>query len=248
MFVSMRSGSLHKRCGCWPLVLGLLVMIMPALTWAEKADSGVTSSLTDRTQVHGFLTQGFVYTSDNKFFGDSDEGSFDLTEIGVNASMQLHPMWLVSGQLLYRNAGEMYQDDVTVDYALVDFVPISDENRTLGVILGRFKNPLGLYNDTRDVAFTRPGIYVPQTVYFDKVRNMILSNDGVQFHGDFNFSLNHRLSLQLGGGRSPIDENVRATYLGPGLEGDLEYGDPTYVGRALYDWNEGELRLALSGA
>ncbi|ERS85051.1 hypothetical protein Q671_09630 [Halomonas sp. PBN3] len=32
---------------------------------------------------------------------------------------------------------------------------ISNQPRTLGIQVGRFKNPFGFYNQTRDVAFTR---------------------------------------------------------------------------------------------
>ena len=158
-------------------------------------------------QLHGFLTQGFVQTSDNRFFGDSDEGSFDFTEIGLNGSFRLNKQFLFSGQILSRRAGDMYNGSLSLDYGLVDFTAFSDESTRLGLIAGRFKNPLGLYNDTRDVAFTRPGIFMPQSIYFDKVRNLMLSNDGLLAYGEYH-SERDSVFLQLGAGRSPIDKNV----------------------------------------
>ncbi len=50
-------------------------------------------------QVHGYAAQGFVYTDDNNFFGESSEGSFDYYEAGLNASVQVHP------RLTLRRAG-----------------------------------------------------------------------------------------------------------------------------------------------
>ena len=45
-------------------------------------------SVMDSFQVHGFLSQALVITDDNNFFGPSseDNGSFEFTEIGLNAS------------------------------------------------------------------------------------------------------------------------------------------------------------------
>lgn len=40
-------------------------------------------------QLHGYLTQGLVYTSDNNFLGRSDKNvSTDFRELGVNASLR----------------------------------------------------------------------------------------------------------------------------------------------------------------
>ena len=133
----------------------------------------------DEVEVHGFATQGFIKTSANSFFGDSEDGSFEFTELGVNASMDATEDIRLSGQLLSRRAGEMYSGTPSIDFALADFTVRSTENDNFGIMLGRIKNPLGLFNETRDVAFTRPWFSCPQVVYYDKVRNLILSADGL---------------------------------------------------------------------
>ncbi len=51
-------------------------------------------------QIHGFLTQGYVKTSDNSFFGNSEDGSTEFREIGVNLSYRISPKLMASGQLL----------------------------------------------------------------------------------------------------------------------------------------------------
>ncbi len=85
--------------------------------------------------------------------------------------------------------------------------------RRLWVRLGRIKTPLGLCNETRDVPFTRPSIFLPQAIYFDKVRNMLLSTDGIMVYGDL-YSGHGDLSFTLSGGQPVVDENVEWTLLG----------------------------------
>ena len=133
-------------------------------------------------QLHGFLTQGFVKTDANRFFGPSDKGSFQFTEIGLNGSLRPIPDLLLSGQVLARRAGEMYNGSPTIDFALARWDFLDSAQNTAGISIGRLKNPLGLYNRTRDVAHTRPGVFVPETVYFDKVRNLEHASDGAMLH------------------------------------------------------------------
>lgn len=215
--------------------------------WPGLLLAGSNYSWSEGLQVHGFLTQGFVKTTDNNFFGNSENGSFDFRELGLNGSLRFNPRWMVSAQLLSRTAGEMYDGSLTLDYGLIDYTAYSNGSRRFGLHLGRFKNPLGLYNETRDVAATRPSIFLPQAIYWDKVRNLVLSNDGLQFYADFHSDM-HSFYLQAGGGYSPIDENVEAAYMGRDWAGDLDHDGITYVGRLLYEWDGGRLRLALSGA
>ena len=84
---------------------------------------------------------------------------------------------------------------------------------SLGVVAGRIKNSLGLYNDTRDVAFTRPGVFVPQQIYFDSVRNLLLSADGLQLYARRSTDAGN-WAFNLGAGTNPVDKNVEYAYLG----------------------------------
>jgi outer membrane receptor protein involved in Fe transport len=226
-----------------PRWLPILILAMSSGAWAEQ-----TLELTDpQLQFHGFLTQAYVKTTDNNFFGDSEDGSFDFRELGINASYRFNPQLFASAQLLSRVAGEMYDGSPTIDYALINYQLHMDERQRLGFMLGRYKNPFGLYNGTRDVAATRPSIFMPQAIYWDRVRNMVLSNDGLQLHMERNTPM-HRLSLQLVAGKTPIDENVEKSYLAPMLNADMVQDGLTTGGRLLYEWDGGRFRLALSNA
>ena len=106
----------------------------------------------------------------------------------------------------------MYDGTPSLDYGLIDLTLNETDTRLLGVRLGRLKNPLGLYNETRDVPFTRPSVFLPQSVYFDKVRNLILSTDGLMFYGDYRTRYGN-FSLTLGGGQAVTDVNLEWVFL-----------------------------------
>ena len=221
--------------------------LLPALALMCCRADLVSARGFDGVEVHGFATQGYIKTSANSFFGDSEDGSFEFTELGVNASMDATENIRLSGQLLSRSAGEMYSGTPSIDFALADYTVRSTENDNIGVMVGRIKNPLGLFNETRDVAFTRPGFLVPQVVYYDKVRNLILSADGVaarmaSFGEAANVSLFFSVSQPL------VDENIEYSFLGTGYVGDFEPEGPSYVGRLLVETPDDRLRASLSAA
>lgn len=134
-------------------------------------------------QVHGFASLTLVNTSDNNFFGHSDDRiSKDFSEIGVNASWRLTPDVQLSAQLLSHTAGGTDDGSVRLDYGLVDWTAVSSEQGRGGIRLGRVKTAYGLYNKTRDVPFTRPSIILPQSIYFDRTRNLTVSADGAEIY------------------------------------------------------------------
>ncbi len=139
-------------------------------------------------QLHGFLTQGMVTTSDNNFLGQSNKKvSTDFREIGVNASLRATADVQVSVGLLSHKAGATDNGNVRLDYGLVDWTVSSSEQGRSGIRLGRVKASYGLYNRTRDVAFTRPSILLPQSIYFERTRNLAVAADGAELYLDRNY-------------------------------------------------------------
>jgi hypothetical protein len=108
------------------------------------------------------------------------------------------------------------------------------------------KNPLGFYNDTRDVPFTRPSILLPQSIYFDRVRKVAIAADGVHLYGEYRSDMGV-LSFQ-GGPVRPLVRGAEAevALLGHDMQGHLA-PDISYIGRASYELDEGRLRFAFSG-
>ena len=72
-------------------------------------------------QAHGFFSQSLVYTSDNNFGGNSDDGvATAMREIGGNLSWRPSSDWLLSGQVLARWAGESDNGKLRLDYAWLE--------------------------------------------------------------------------------------------------------------------------------
>jgi len=135
-------------------------------------------------QVHGYAAQGFVYTDDNNFFGKSSDGSWDYYEAGLNASVQVHPKLLFSAQAAIRDAGISDDGSLRLDYAVADYRFLEGVDTTIGVRAGKVKNPLGFYNETRDVVFSRPSILLP-VGYSDNQnqRSLVFTAPGAQIYG-----------------------------------------------------------------
>jgi outer membrane receptor protein involved in Fe transport len=88
---------------------------------------------------------------------------------------------------------------------------------------------------------------MPQAIYWDRVRNMVLSSDGGQLYGETRRG-NHLFELRVIAGTTPIDENVEKTYISSPLDPKMENDGITLGGRLLYEWDGGRFRLALSSA
>lgn len=222
-------------------------LILSSLLLILSTDSLLAQNrVKDPLQWHGFLTQGYIKTSDNSFFGDSENGSFDFTELGLSASYKASDNLLLAGQVLSRKAGEIYDASPSIDFALVDYTLHSSESGKTGVRVGRTKNPLGLYNETRDIAFTRPGFLVPQVIYFDKVRNLVLSSDGIMFYQDI-FTDSGNLSFNVGFGRSILDKNVEIAYLFTDRLGELKADGFNWLFSGFFTTADERYKFGLSG-
>ncbi|HYE34406.1 hypothetical protein [Methylocaldum sp.] len=200
----------------------------------------------DTFQYHGFISQNFVLTSENNFYGDSENGSFDFTEAGFNVSLRPLNRLSLAAQVLYRRAGELEDEEVRLDYGVLDFTALGTTEARAGLRLGRVKNPLGLYNETRDVAFTRPSIFLPQSIYFDRTRNFALSADGGQVYGEYESSIGE-FSLRVNVGVPTADKALEDVLLGRNRPGELR-GKTSYLGQLLYEYESGLVRLAVTAA
>jgi hypothetical protein len=228
------------------------------LAWLGLALLGSGGALADETgtstgldyQIHGFASLGYIKTSGNNFYGESKDGSFDYYEVGLNGIIQINPQFSASGQLLAREAGETDDGDIRVDYAYLDYQLITMEAARAGARLGRVRNPLGFYNESRDVLFTRPSILLPQSVYLEGtgVRELLFSSDGLQLYSDWDHD-QHHTGLKLNIAKSTeVSDTTRSNFnaLGPGLSVDeMTLKDPIYL-QILHERDGGQLRLAAS--
>lgn len=200
-------------------------------------------------QVHGFISQAWLISDDNDFFGPSSEsgGSYQYTELGANLSFRPHPDVLVAAQVLSRRAGGEASDlQPVLDHGVIDYEWLSDTERRLGMQLGRFKNPFGFYNQTRDVAFTRPSILLPQSIYFERTRSLALAADGLSVY-DEEYLDSGTLRLQAGIGKPQTGSDL-GDALGLGERSGSFDGETSFIGQILYEHEGGHVTAALGAA
>lgn len=224
-------------------------LVLAALLLGGTNSAAADSSMLDTLQLHGFLSQALVITDHNDFFGPSSSGSGSLkyTEIGANASIRPHQDVLIAAQVLSRRAGGDGSDaNPVLDYGLLDYQMVSNQQRTFGIQLGRSKYPFGFYNQTRDVAFTRPSILLPQSIYFDRTRSLALSGDGVTIYMDQRVPTGN-LRAQIGFGDPQTGDDLRRTLRLDTVPGSLDPKRST-IGQIRYEHDGGRIVAAISAA
>jgi len=162
----------------------------------------------------GFVSQAGVYTSDNNYFGDTDDklsGSYG--ETGVIVKGAVFETVDFSAQVIARRAGELDDGTPRFDYANLSYRFLENLHSTNEVRVGKLKAPIGLYNETREVPFTRPGIFVPQGIYWEKVRNTRSFFDGAQYFHEYNHDLSV-FSLRVGAGEVRADQQEFESLMG----------------------------------
>jgi hypothetical protein len=214
-----------------------------AFFWSLAASA---QELAEGVQTHGFISQSVVRTSDNNVGGDSDDKlAWDLREMGVNLSWRPNPDWLISGQVLARWAGDTDEGDFRLDYGFVDRAFYNSGEVQVGARLGKVKNPYGFFNTTRDVAQTRPGIIMPQSIYLDQVRNFFLAAPGISLYGNAD-NEQGALSWQVSAMRPEVDD-VDLEYMTflRDLPGKFA-GRNSWLGQVMLDRDGGRWRIGAS--
>jgi len=246
----MRSINLKPRFGkaASMIFCSALVLLSPMKASAKEFFDG-------NVKVYGFASQGATYTDHHQVFGTSRDVSLDFREMGLITSVKLLPNLLISAQGLYRDTGASDTQGTRLDFAQADYsVPLFDSSLVLGARGGRVKIPFGLYNDTRDVVWTRPSVLLPQSIYFDTLalRQAMIAADGGMLYGRYTHG-EHRFGWEFMAAE-PQDSTGGATgFLTgipnvPGLpksEGSLG-GRPMLLGRAFYEWMGGRGKLMFS--
>jgi hypothetical protein len=168
----------------------LAVLLVCACLWARPIPLHAQEfKIFDRTvQVHGFFSQGFVYTSGNNWLTmDSLNGSGAFTDFGLNMSSQVTDKLRIGAQGYDRNLGQLGQYHPSLDWALADY----RFRRWFGVRGGKVKTTLGLFNDTQDLDFLHTFALLPQSVYPTDLRDATIAHAGGDIYGVI--SLKHKL-------------------------------------------------------
>lgn len=232
--------SSHHPQRVWPkVILGLLLSGSTCLSATQAAKLDPLNM-----QFHGFINQGYIKTDDNQFFGDSENGSWEFTDIGIGASSKLSSNLQVSVQALYRRAGRTSPDGVQIDYALADWSLMNEADIGLGLRAGRIKIPFGFYNETRDIASSRPSILLPESIYVDALRELFHTVDGAGFYMYKSWD-NTLLTFDTAFGEPSISRVTQDVILTAPIPGKLE-NEKLGAARLVLEEHSGLWRIAYS--
>jgi len=211
------------------------------------AVGGAAHADTEAFQWHGFGSQGIFHTSDNAFGGDSDDRiSTDYNELGANLAYSPLQSLRLSGQAVVRNAGDYDVGRTRIDYLQADYAFLSHGDNKAGIRIGRIKNNFGFYNATRDVAHTRPSIYLPHNIYWEPIRDMLLSRDGGSVYWD-TYANSGLFSFELGYGEPRVTKQMATEMLFFPVSHIETDNARLGLARAGWEDNSGQWRLALTG-
>lgn len=177
-----------------------------------------------RVAVHGFVSQGFMWSTANNYLTRSSRGSFELSEAGINFTAQLTSRFRVGLQIFARDLGPIGNYTPQFDWFYLDY-RFADE---FGIRAGRTKLPFGLYNEFADIDPAYTPVLLPQSVYPSANRDFLLAQTGSELYGRIGLGALGALEYRLYGGTifldtprntpgSPLEvTNVRVPYVAGG--------------------------------
>jgi hypothetical protein len=132
-------------------------------------------------QFHSFLQQGFAYSNQNNYLTmNTSDGSFAMTDGGINVSTSLTDKFHVGAQVYFRNIGALGDYHPQLDWAYGAY-KFTD---WFGIRAGKVKTALGLYNDTQDMEFLQTFALLPQSVYPLDLRSNTIAHTGGDIFGE----------------------------------------------------------------
>src|SRR5277367_1744699 len=161
-------------------------------------------------QIHAFVSQGFIKSSNNNYLSYSQRGAFDYTEAAVNLTKNLTDDLRVGVQLFSRDLGPNGTfvpqfDWYYLDYHLRDW---------LGFRPGRVKIPFGLYNEGSEADQARVPVILPQSIYPIDHQDYLLAQTGGEIYGNLRLGGAGALEYRAYGGTLQVTAPVSTT---PGI-------------------------------
>ena len=158
---------------CWGSIAAGIV----AMAGVAHADGDVPDD--NAIQIHGFVSQGGLLTTDNNYLAHTEHGSLEFTEVGLNFTKPIDDRLSVGAQLFARDLGPDGNYSAKFDWLQIDY----HWQDWLGFRAGRVKIPYGFYNDTADIDAAQPVALLPQSIYPETNRNFLLAQTGVEAYG-----------------------------------------------------------------
>jgi hypothetical protein len=158
-----------------------------------------------KVDVHGYISQGYMISNRNNYLTESEKGSFQFNELGINFSTALTNKIRLGIQFAARDLGDTGNDKVLIDWAYADY----NWRDWLGIRVGKMKQAVGFYNKTRDIDLLRTFILLPQGIYSENYREAAIYVKGIGIYGEVPLKLMGNISYQVYFGTMEIDNDGR---------------------------------------
>lgn len=156
-------------------LIGLFLFLCASAMFARAQEA------LSNIQIHGFATQGFLYSSTNNYLStNSSSGSLAWTDGVVSLNDSISDKLHVGVQMHISQLGEFGGPNLQVDWASGDY----RVNDKVGFAVGKVKTAIGLFNDTQDVDTVHLWALLPQGVYPIDNKSFNLAHYGADFYGD----------------------------------------------------------------
>jgi len=159
-----------------------------------------SSAMAEDVQIHGFISQGYLKTDKNNYLADTDDGTFQFNEMGINFTTYATQRLKIGCQFFARDLGSVGNDDMVVNWAFAEY----NFRNWLGLRAGLIKIPFGFYNDTRDYDSLRTAIFLPSSVYYEYFRDGTNNLKGIEIFGSQSIGILGMLKYQLLTGETQI--------------------------------------------
>jgi hypothetical protein len=130
--------------------------------------------------VHGFISQGYLQTTDNNFMADTKDGTLEFNETGINFSTDLTNRLHLGVQFFAYDLGDEGNDEIDFDWAFADY----RWRNEFGVRIGTMKLVSGLYGERRQLDMLRTGVFLPFSVYVGPWWESVSSLKGITLYGE----------------------------------------------------------------
>ena len=72
--------------------------------------------------IHGFLAQGYLKTDKNNFLADTEDGTFEFNEMGINFVTGVTDRLRIGIQFFARDIGDLGNDEIVLDWGYGDYL------------------------------------------------------------------------------------------------------------------------------
>jgi hypothetical protein len=160
-------------------------------------------------EIHGFVTQGFLYSSHNNYLTmQSSSGSLQWTDGAVSITDSVTSNLRIGIQLHMYQLGQLGGPNVQVDWASGDY----KVNDRLGFRAGKVKTVMGLFNDSQEVDAVFLWTLLPQCSYQVDNESFYLAHVGGDVYGNLSLG-SHAGTLRYDGYVGQVTLDLNGGYL-----------------------------------